>query len=731
MSRNTAGDHAAATSQATWSPVMTLGEVARLTRVSRPAVSNWRRRYPDFPGPSTVGRSAQPMFAAAAVHAWLEAHPELGNVDAAELREEAAIHALSGFANRVPGSQLLEVMTAMLCLRALEDDEPLAEPGAPDVAAAVLARASDEDFEDLFLLRELSAVPQATVAQLAAAADEISEACYGAADAFEVFLDARERVGLAGPGSDALAVPLLDLAGGIFHRLAGYAAGDRRRLCISAPDCGSGELLATLIRTFAPELRRDLHILASDPDERAVRLVHRRMLCLGIQEHHMDIAVGTEPHRAMAEYWRPQFTISAIPYIGAEQREVEVPLARVAEIVAMPHDTAWSALVIGPAAAFTDALPADPDTARTRRATLFSRGLMESAVALPPGTRKHRHGHRDALFVLRDNAAQASAGYALLGDASRLALTRQLVDELADDLVIWHRDRSIEHHYPHHAWPFPLAAIVRDPGAALRMPRRNTTYARNEGAARRVDALRTVEAALSQHAAEAAIEHRPLPGLVQRRTNNAPTRVSLGELRARHHIAVHPGVRLRAPVRENSHLERTTEHGYRLIGPEELANPALLGRRYVDQIDFVAAHPNANPTESGDVVVWLGDEIRALVDGEGTSVAQYPAQIVRIRTDVSRAIPQPTPRVLAALLTADQPGGGSRVRGIANLSIPQLDRDEITAYDRFLADLETRRTRLLEHLGLLDRIGHMTGNGLADGSFTVTAPPAPSPIVQI
>jgi SAM-dependent methyltransferase len=49
---------------------VTSAEIARLANVGRAAVSNWRRRYPEFPKP-VGGSSASPTFSWSAVEAWL------------------------------------------------------------------------------------------------------------------------------------------------------------------------------------------------------------------------------------------------------------------------------------------------------------------------------------------------------------------------------------------------------------------------------------------------------------------------------------------------------------------------------------------------------------------------------------------------------------------------------------------------------------------------------------
>ncbi len=52
-------------------PLVTGSEIARLAGVTRAAVSNWRRRYDDFPSPAGGGAHS-PLFSLAEVQAWLD-----------------------------------------------------------------------------------------------------------------------------------------------------------------------------------------------------------------------------------------------------------------------------------------------------------------------------------------------------------------------------------------------------------------------------------------------------------------------------------------------------------------------------------------------------------------------------------------------------------------------------------------------------------------------------------
>jgi hypothetical protein len=49
-------------------------EVAQIARVQPSAVSNWRKRYPDFPAPAGTAASGGDLFDLSAVETWLRAH---------------------------------------------------------------------------------------------------------------------------------------------------------------------------------------------------------------------------------------------------------------------------------------------------------------------------------------------------------------------------------------------------------------------------------------------------------------------------------------------------------------------------------------------------------------------------------------------------------------------------------------------------------------------------------
>lgn len=59
-------------------------DIARLTGVKRPAVSNWRRRFNDFPEP-VAGAASQPLFSMEEVRNWCRTHDKPFEADEADL----------------------------------------------------------------------------------------------------------------------------------------------------------------------------------------------------------------------------------------------------------------------------------------------------------------------------------------------------------------------------------------------------------------------------------------------------------------------------------------------------------------------------------------------------------------------------------------------------------------------------------------------------------------------
>ncbi|TDU80696.1 hypothetical protein [Streptomyces sp. KS 21] len=84
-----------------------LAEVARMARVGRAAVVNWRRRHPDFPAP-VAGSDVHPQLDRPAIVAWLLVHDKIEvpvSMPAASLVVVGAERRMSGF--RLDGPHLV------------------------------------------------------------------------------------------------------------------------------------------------------------------------------------------------------------------------------------------------------------------------------------------------------------------------------------------------------------------------------------------------------------------------------------------------------------------------------------------------------------------------------------------------------------------------------------------------------------------------------------------------
>ncbi len=170
------------------------GDIARLGRVGRAAVSNWRRRYDDFPAPVS-GTSSNPRFALVEVEAWLRRNGRRYRLSAADRAWQ----------------------------RLLSDGTELLLPDRLAAAGAYLLERHDPD-----LLRLLPGDgPVIADPELAALLEEVS-AGVGPAAAFED-LCGRHRRGAGEPG-DPLATAMT--------RIALPDGGS-----VLDPACGTGGLL--------------------------------------------------------------------------------------------------------------------------------------------------------------------------------------------------------------------------------------------------------------------------------------------------------------------------------------------------------------------------------------------------------------------------------------------------------------------------------------------------------
>ncbi|MEV5603189.1 hypothetical protein AB0L33_17285 [Streptomyces sp. NPDC052299] len=681
-------------------------EIAALAQVKRPVPTTWSRRHSDFPAPVTR-ESGSPLFDAREVVDWL-VRTGRGNAEPRRLRAEAALHTLSAWrSSGLSAPDLVGALTALLCLRQ-QHDAPVGEKAWDDL----LSEAADLDAEDTFLLAELQTVPDPDRLgpALGALADELTEAAYTPAEAFEWVLEARRRLGSHDLAAD-------EPTPAVARALAALAGVDTLpdESVLATPYARSGDVLAALHAAAAEDSGHTY--LAAEPDPALARLVRRRMLVRGVYEFSLDV---TEGETLSTEDWGdPDVLACALPYEAGETRSAREVLERVQDLTDHLRDGS-TAVVLGPADALVRPLPRHGDADRLRRSFL-DKGLLKAAVGLPDGAFAYRPGYRTAVWVLSRTPEDERAGRVLLADYSAQPLTEPVLDVLAGDIAIWRASgwRGDRRHELRHATVVRAKDLDDRPGSAFspqhRSPEARYTRAVVERPARIAEVERHL-AELEERATHRTGGHGPLrTGAVLRPEDQQVRRTTVRRLLKDRRLRRRPGHRI-AP----EHL--SSDGHYAVLGPEEILGAARFGSRRIDRGLVLTAYEHVQFTEPGDLVVTTSPRFGVHVDTEGLSVVVAPARILRVHPD---ADPPVRPRVLAALLRAaasehGRTSGAVRAsRGIEDLSVPDLGREELERYEAVLAEIERRAELLRQQTEALDDLARITAAGMADTTLTI------------
>ncbi|THV22098.1 N-6 DNA methylase [Glycomyces paridis] len=685
---------------------ITSGEVATLAGVKRPVVTNWARRHPDFPAP-VAHESGRALFDGREVADWL-LDTGRGNTDPADLRAELTLHTLDAWRTAMPPTELVGALTALICLR-----QQLDRPTADRTWQAVLDRAADLDTDDRFLLAELRAVPFRLGPALAALADELTDAAYNAAEAFEWVMAARRRLGAHELAADSPAPALAK----VLARVADTPGLDAGAV-IAVPDVRAGDLLAALADEADPDGGRAF--LAADPDPVLARLTRRRMLVRGVFEFQLHIAEAED--LAVDALGDPDVIVCALPYEAAETRDPHTALERVQAITDLLAD-GCSGVVLGPAAALVDALSLHGQADLLRRSFL-TEGLLKAVVELPEGALPYRPGYRTAIWVLARTPREQRRGKILLIDLSAQPLTAPVLDDLADDLAIWRGAGwdTDPRHEPRQGAALPASVLAGLAGAAFSPRHRSETSRYSSAVAERPARISELEVRLESLAEQARSQNEPgLRTHAALRPEGRPVRrTTVGHLLKTHRLRRLPGHRI-AP-------EHVTGKGrYPVLGPDEVTGALPIGSRRIDREILFTAYEHAIFTEPGDIVVTANPRFGAIVDEEGLSIVAYPARVLRVRPEAPRPL---RPRVLAALLQAaasEHPRTAGAVRAprrIDDFVIPDLDPEETERYEALLARIARRTAALREQTAILEDLTRLTAAGLIDGTLAI--PPDPT-----
>jgi type I restriction-modification system DNA methylase subunit len=359
-------------------PTVTASGIARLANVGRPAVSNWRRRYADFPQP-VAGTPGNPQFDAQAVEQWLRGQGKL---------HQASLEQLTwrNIENYQPAAQLEDALIAAGAYLLAGEDQP----GTLMTPTQLLTRLRTLDSE---LADRISAVlPRRWTSQLTTVLNTVAELGREREPeaAFEYLHDqytnsAQSLSGLANT-PDSVAELMLALAGpgavtfdftigtgSILRLAADRAVRDGVPARCHGQEIKPQYALIAMLRLWFVHQRA---LRSGSPTAPPVLHIGDSLLADAFSGLKADIVVSNFPF-GIHDWGHDQLAYDPRWVHGLPPR-TEPELAWVQHALAHLRIGGTAALLMPPAAALRPA-------GRRIRAELVRTGTLRAVVALPPG----------------------------------------------------------------------------------------------------------------------------------------------------------------------------------------------------------------------------------------------------------------------------------------------------------------------------------------------------------
>lgn len=692
--------------------LMTMTDIAALAEVSRPAVTKWRTRHRNFPAP-VGGNEAAPLFDPREVADWLQQRRTISRERA---EQELSLFTLASVASNYLAGDVLEAVTALICLRRLAGEfTPVAEgAGDPVTTARTLAARFDPD--DAVVLSEVRSIP-ADAGWLIHEVDHLVEASWHCRDAFEHVMEARRRFGGGALASGTVAPVLAKL----IAQLSGAAERADRdgRLVVADAATGPGDLLTAVASLLVPDSMPEF--LAAEPDRRLARLVRRRLVVHGLPLADIDVRVG-EVLPDGAPY--PDAIVTQIPYQPRESRNPLAVLNQV-EDVALRLSRGRYGVVLGPASVLVDELDSYPpdirENAERTRADLLAKSMVEAVIRLPGGVVPFLPGYETAIWVVTQARDSPWRGRLLTADVSDRELTHGVVSGLVEDVVTWRREGyQPGGHSRRYCRQVNVSAVV-GAGKALVVDGGPTgPRERDRDAARRVGLVTQHGVDLDRIGATATADRRRVPveliAAVDPLAPQAPltpTETVAALVRGKR-LSMRQGTRIKPEdvSREGHHV---------ILGPDEVTGAKRPGHRWIDRAVFAQEYRGARLTQPDDVLVTTTFPLRAIVDTDGYSIAESGVRVLRILSEGTTSF---TPRVLVALLVAagsgSRPDGAVRGRSLEDCRLALLRPGQVLSLDYLLSEIEARRELARQELDKLAELQDAAIGGLVSGTLTIT-----------
>ncbi|MEV0710705.1 N-6 DNA methylase [Nocardia aurea] len=360
-------------------------EISRLAGVTRATVSNWRRRYDDFPG-AVAGTDTRPLFDLRQVQEWLSEH-------GIQVSESPATDLRTLLRSREPGA-VTEVMRA---IRRTDYGWEVSDPDATDAEFA---------------------------AQVAKAVTRTVET-EGARIAFDTLAErAMDGIAVTGVYTTPPEVAALMVA----------LSANRSGAHVLDPACGSGSLLLAAAEGGASEVsgqdlvpvqvERARLLLASEPAVTAVIRQGDSLLADAFEGRRYD-AVLCNPPYGQRDWGSGELALDSRWDYGLPPRG-EPELAWVQHAIAHLKPGADAVLLLPPAVATRAG-------GRKIRANLARTGALRAVIGLPPGVAQPWHVGLQIWIVRRPEHGVAVPDALLFVDATALP------DVVREERMDWDR----------------------------------------------------------------------------------------------------------------------------------------------------------------------------------------------------------------------------------------------------------------------------------------------------
>ena len=621
------------------SSLVSLADLASMAGVSRPAVTNWRRRHDDFPAPVHEDSSGT-LFKLAEIENWAAAHDK-------HLQKRSVDQHVWAALNMARSNGILEecVLLAMVAMGAAE----AAERNGRDERDLLLEIAhlapADRGTAAAFLLdqyawempvRAEDLLPGTTrygrihseaLAQITNIAAEA-----GRRAVFEALLAALTRSSSgAGIATDRGVARLM-------VRLA------RPRGAVCDPACGTGTLLLSAAEAAAFE---GMAISGSDINIRMVAVARLRLFVHGLDAdvQAVDSFEGADARRQSAD------TVLSNPPWGARlpDRSLDQQWA-LGRLPGSRADLAWvqlavhllrpdgvAALCLAPGVLFRSGAEADI------RRRLVVGGCVRAVISLPPGAASVHKGIAPVVLLLRPLARSNSTPPVIMIDASsamgddnaRVSLNDEAIAGIVAAFEAFDKDAAAPD-----SCRFPTAAVpvsqllndeqcnlapsrwIQHPGQVADSAAQLTSYLASLGEASRALRLDDLAVGIAQIEPDFARQPRAgaLPGF------------ALPDIAAI----------LRPPRVDRALLGTGDTPVVRAMDLTDASLRVAPG----STIDLNLADRDFELTRPGDILVRThGERFAAAVDEDGGNLVDHPVEVIRLHGDMV------TPVFLAAFIT--------------------------------------------------------------------------------